>query len=372
MSHDRPPAAPPAEIVEPGSAQLDRFTHELRALGKVRIDQAALWRAFAAAFPHRPTGPAERALFAVALQALAQRDVVRLPPARGTRWDRAQKPPVPRSIDLVDPGDALAQAGAGDFDWRAYPWHQRLHWVSDMRALSRGQIHFLRRVHHGLVKGWFTRPAPIKYRSLQLTGDEKRLAQLAQTGLFAPGKLDFALLGCFPDHPPLAWEPIAATGGALLVFENAGAFMLARQLLGALARPPYQLLAYGSGRTLPAGLPHLLTIGRTITGIFYVGDLDPLGLDIAVDARERAEVLGLPAVRPAPGWHLALLDAAAALGHPDGWPNPKSHTASRSLDELLAFLPQAARLRARAVLTAGRRIPEEVMGPAEMSALLKR
>lgn len=365
---------PPCEIA-PTEAQVQRLLHALRAFGKTRIGQQALWRAFAEACPHRPGGPDERTLLLAALRALELRGALRLPSVRGRRWDRTQAPFVPRSVDVIaETGsrrDDRADSAAGDrASWRTFPWHPHLQWVSDMRSLSRAQVDFLHNVQRGLSRGWFQQLAPIKYRSLQLTGDEKRLARLATTQIFSSGRLDFELLACFPDHPPLAWEPIAPTGEALLIFENAGAFMLARQLLQTLDEPPYHLLAYGSGRTLPAGLPHLQTIGRSIATIHYVGDLDPLGLEIALLANERATRLGLPPVAPAPGWHTGMLDAAAELGHPEGWPSSKSHVVSRPLDELLAFLPEAARERANAVLVANHRIPEEVLGPGEMTALL--
>ena len=49
---------------------------------------------------------------------------------------------------------------------------------------------------HTLVEGWFEASEPLKYRSLQLTGDEKRLQKLCKCRLFGPGRLTLDMLGC--------------------------------------------------------------------------------------------------------------------------------------------------------------------------------
>jgi hypothetical protein len=49
--------------------------------------------------------------------------------------------------------------------------------------------------------GRFTEPTPLKYRSLELTGDDKRLQALAETTLFGPGWLTLELLGPFQRLP---------------------------------------------------------------------------------------------------------------------------------------------------------------------------
>src|SRR5262249_34473046 len=154
-------------------------------------------------FPHRTPGPAERRLLLDALRSIEARGSIRLPPERGKRWDRSIDPAVPSSVDIV-----RDQATPSSFSWRTFPWHQNLHWVVQCRNLSTQQVEFLRRVHDGLVSGMFLEPAPLKYRSLQLTGDEKMLASLATTSLFEPSRLTLDLLACLPDALPLAWEAV--------------------------------------------------------------------------------------------------------------------------------------------------------------------
>lgn len=62
----------------------------------------------------------------------------------------------------------------------------------------------------------------------------------------------------------------------------------------------------------------------------------------------------------------AMLTGAAAFGMPSGWP-----AAGRRLrDEAhLSFLPEDVRAEVSAMLSQGRRIPEEVLGPREVKEL---
>jgi len=258
---------------------VDEFERKLLAGTAVRIGAHELWRNLAHVFPHRNPGPAERRLLLDVLESIEARGRIRLPPERGMRWDRSMDPAVPTSVDVV-----RDRAAPSVFSWRAFPWHPNLHWVVQCRSLSAQQVEFLRRVHEGFVHGEFREPAPLKYRSLQLTGDEKKLASLATTSLFGPSRLTLDVLACLPDALPLAWEAVG-DGGRMLIFENAGPFSVARRVLAEMKARPYDLIAYGGGRSVLAALGHIKTIERSVESIHYVGDLDHAGLDIALLTR---------------------------------------------------------------------------------------
>ena len=341
--------------------RLDQFERGILTATSVRVGAQDLWRALARVFPHRTPGPAERRLLLDALRSIEARGSIRLPPEHGKRWDRSLDPAVPTSVDVVRDHSTPAR-----FPWRTFPWHPNLHWVVQCRNLSTQQVEFLRRVHDGFVNGIFSEPAPLKYRSLQLAGDEKMLASLATTSLFGPSRLTLDLLGCLPDALPLAWEAVG-DGGRMVIFENSGPFAVARRVLGDMKARPYDLIAYGGGRSVLAALGHIKTIQRSVESIHYVGDLDHAGLDIAWGARRSAKELGLPAVVPASELHRQMLSAAEAFGHPQGWPGQERYT-DADRRRILGFLSQEVRDRAEAVLRAGCRIPEEVLGPDELRA----
>jgi hypothetical protein len=110
---------------------------------------------------------------------------------------------------------------------------------------------------------------------------------------------------------------------------------------------------------------HIKSIERSVESIHYVGDLDHAGLDIAWSARRCAKELGLPDVAPASELHRQMLLAAKSFGHPQGWP-AQERFADADRDRILDLLPPDVRGQVNAVLKAGRRIPEEILGPDEL------
>jgi hypothetical protein len=345
--------------------QLDEFERCLLSGTAVRVAAQELWCALAQIFPHRAPGPAERRLLLEVLRSLEARGTIRIPPERGKRWDRSMDPSVPTSVDVI-----RDHATSSSFPWRTFPWHPRLHWVVQCRSLSAQQVEFLRRVHEGFVHGTFREPAPLKYRSLQLTGDEKMLASLATTSLFGESRLTLELLACLPEALPLAWEALGE-GGRMVIFENAGPFAVARRVLSELATRPYDLIAYGGGRSILAALGHIMTIERGVESIHYVGDLDHAGLDIAWRAQLCSKSLGLPTMEPATELHRQMLMAAKSFGHPLGWPADE-HFSPADRHRVLEVVRRDMRGPVEAMLKAGRRIPEEVLGPAELRTAWSR
>ncbi|MGH7618657.1 MAG: hypothetical protein ACREPM_15665, partial [Gemmatimonadaceae bacterium] len=225
-----------------------------------RIERPALWAAFATAFPGRPQGLEQRHWFLEALTTAAERGVIILPSVRGKRWDRTLTPFVPNSVDRVPEIEAPAPS-----TWKTEPWAPALAWVADLTTLDARDYAFLQRVQYGLVHGQFVEAAPFKYRSLELTGDEKRLGKLVTRQLFQPGRLTLALLNCLPEQLPIAWEAVdgrnATTPARALVFENHAAFTLALRTLRATPAPRYEIVAFGSGKA----------VGRSIGWLAHLG-----------------------------------------------------------------------------------------------------
>ena len=92
---------------------------------------------------------------------------------------------------------------------------------------------------------------------------------------------------------------------------------------------------------------------------------DHAGLDIAWGARSCAKELGLPAVVPSDELHRQMLLSAESFGHPQGWP-AQERFAENDRIRILDVLSPDVRGQVDAILKAGRRIPEEVLGPDEL------
>jgi hypothetical protein len=350
-------------INELDPARLEEFRSRLLAHPQARIDRASLWMYFAAAFPGRPQGAEERRWLLAALEQLAAHRVVRLPSKRGHLWDHSMGVSIPVSAEVIrEPTTPRPDT------WRHFPWHPQLSWVLDLRVLSAEQERFLFNVHDGLVNRSFAKMAPFKYRSLQLTGDEKQLARLMTTQLFGSGRLDLNLLGCLDDMLPMSWHGISSKP-IMLILENPGTFIVARRLLQSLTNPPYGMVGYGEGAALERSVPYLQTLERPINEIHYLGDLDRDGLRIVQAARKVAQEKGLPDLIPAPGLHVAMLNACELWGKPLGWPHESAVEGPLVQDEgLIEWLPEAARVQARKIIQAGHRIPEEILGPDELAS----
>lgn len=142
---------------------------------------------------------------------------------------------------------------------------------------------------------------PIKERSLQLFGDEKRLDVLADSALFRDGRLSLAQLRCEVVAEPLAWKrgPAEASAQPVIVLENAATWHSYARWNEATAQ--FSAVIYGGGNRFVDGVGFLAEIFHELGGprrVFYFGDLDPAGLRIPRRAAGRALGLGLPAVEP--------------------------------------------------------------------------
>lgn len=343
-------------------ADLERFATLVREAARARLRRSDLWAAFATAFPARPQGAEERRWFRAVLDAAAADGVLRLPAPTGLGWDRTQEPALPASATVV-----RGPLPRRDTTWRRFPWHPALAWVAELRTLTPDQAAFLHRVHDGLRVNRFEEKAPLKYRSLELTGHEKRLQALARTTLFGEGRLSLELLGCLPEWLPLAIERVGTRPVALVV-ENAGPFEVVSRVLRDIPNPPYGAVAFGDGGRVERSLPRLGTVIPDLVRIEYLGDLDWPGLRIARGASRVAAATGLPVVVPAQAAYSAMLKAAEHLGVPDGWAG-NSDKPPRNTNQLLTWVPVDVREQVRKILIAGHRLPEEVLGPKELRAL---
>lgn len=342
-------------------ARLQPFRDRLLSPARRVVRLEAVWSAFVDAYCDLPPGPERRRWLAAVLEELSQAGEIRLPVPHGKQWDRTSTVALPTAITMV----ALEEGVANKSDWRNYPWHPRLHWIFELRALMQDQVAFLKRVHAGLVAGWFDQPEYFKYRSLQLTGDEKRLEELHRGILFGPQRLTLDMLGCEPESLPLASEQFSSKP-TLLIFENAAPFMLARKVLIGCARPAFGRLAYGAGKQVLKAATYLPMVEPTIREIQYVGDLDAEGLSIAAELQRLSQTIP---VRPATRFHQAMLASAAQLESPNGWAlqGGREHVNSEGALHILA---SEIREQVAGMIRNGRRVPEEALSHAAMTRLL--
>lgn len=219
---------------------------------------------------------------------------------------------------------------------REFDWQRQLAFLRE----SRLNIPFteLRRLNDFLERATAERAiVPIKERSLQIFGDEKRLDVLADSALFRDERLDIKRdLRCEVVGEPLPWKrgPVGAAAQPIIVLENAATWHSycrwnAEQEL-------FSGVIYGCGNRFVDGVRYLDDIFADLGGqrrVFYFGDLDPQGLRIPQEASARAQSASLPAVEP----HLWSYRQLLALGSGRGQPwegEPPSTTQYDWLGEL--------------------------------------
>ena len=289
----------------------------LVAAGKVRIPLSELRLLWSAAAPRLVGDRLQTAALAAALTELRERGVLQLP---ATAWDMSTSPPLPRSVTVP-----LARQDDRRHPWTRFPWCSELGWVASLPTLTDARFNELVAINTWLARnrGDPTPMLPMRYRSAQVFGDEKRLETMARTALFGPGRLSMELLACQRIPPPLAAAKVGS-GPDVLVSENSDPYWMAIEALRTEAAHSVGLVVWGAGKSFPIQIP---TLNVDVAGhgpaqgtVWYWGDLDPDGLAIAVEAANVATIVGGPAIRPATRLWAAMADAPVQSAGSVDWP----------------------------------------------------
>lgn len=210
-------------------------------------------------------------------------------------WDHASLPPLPRWIRLVR--EEVTDTEKADL--RAYPWAPELRFLANIRPVV--SMDDLLKLQNFFANGGRERqPVPLKERSLQIFGDEKRLDALFRgSSLFADGRLTLESLRCFVVPEPLAWERGPSSDGPIMVIENAATWH--SYCHWNRERRFFSTVVYGCGNQFMYSVSYIGEILRVLDDqhtIRYFGDLDPQGLRIPRLANAKAVALGLPPIEP--------------------------------------------------------------------------
>ena len=341
----------PSVIVQ--AAEIAAFASALHGLETVQVELRTLWTLWAAAAP-RLVGQADQVeALAVALEALAADGVITLP---RTAWDKATVPPLPRWVRCPD-----AARPARARPWTGFPWRSEMGWAASVKDLSPERFADLTAVNDWLVRtsGSAVPLVPVRYRSAEVFGDEKRLDGLVRTTLFGPGRLSFELLRCARIPAPL---PAAAVGPGpdVLVVENSDPYWAAVEALSQLSGHPVGIVAWGSGRVFPTQMTALTVDlagrGPVLGTVWYWGDYDPLGVTMAIEAAAAGSALGI-SVRPPEYLWVAMADRPIQEAGSVPW--PADHGAD--------WLGAATSDRLSAIRAAEGRVAQESVPPAALT-----
>jgi len=239
---------------------------------------------------------------------------------------------------------------------REFDWIPSMSFVRDARM----SVPFVElvRLNNFIKEGGTERElVPIKERSLEIFGEEKRMDSLVASALFRPGRLDANRdLRCEMIGVPLAWKrgPSDAASQPVIAIENAATWhSFCRWNAG---QSVFSAVVYGDGNRFVEGIRYLTDLFEELGGqrrVFYFGDLDLQGLVIPQEAASRARSLGLPPIEAHLWSYRHLLALGSGLGQP--WEGePPSPT-------LCDWLGECAE-QAKQLFSAGHRLAQEHVG----------
>ncbi|MGI5215096.1 Wadjet anti-phage system protein JetD domain-containing protein [Plantactinospora sp. CA-290183] len=156
-------------------------------------------------------------------------------------------------------------------------------------------------------------PVAREERSLKVFGDEKTLARIESSSIFAPDRLQPSDLAYEQPTAPLRAARLADCSD-LLVIENQSTFDSAWRALHRTPGP-FAAVAFGNGWEAAQPDPIVkiadhLQLRAAPERIFYVGDLDIAGLDIPQTLAASLTTLGHPTPQPLTHAYGAMLQAA--------------------------------------------------------------
>lgn len=269
---------------------MNDFLERLRAEVNKRVPLERLQRHFYEAFPEVQVSPDRGARLLEALRGLESAGHVALP-AKGS-WETLGAPPLPKWVAVVTTQNSTPERR----DFSAVAWVPDLGWWTDLKS---GQLATLERINEFLLRrrGSFAL-VPIKERSLEIFGDEKKLDSMCDGDALFGGRLPLAAIGCFRVPLPLPYRQANAPGRPVLVVENHNSFWSFGEWNHTVKK--YAAVVYGSGETFRNTGRALGQVLREVQGVgaLYLGDLDTKGVRMPI-AFNAASMDGEPRVAPA-------------------------------------------------------------------------
>lgn len=245
-------------------------------------------------------------------------------------------------------------ASSSPFDAAAVAWAPELEFVPATRLQVAAED--LLKLNAFLLQGSRERlMVPVKERSLQIFGDEKRLDALRGTTLFRAGRLTLEALRCFVATEPLGWKRGPTAAEPVLVVENAATFDSYARWNAQSAQ--FSAIVYGGGNRFADSILRMTDIFTELGGprrVLYFGDLDPAGIRIPRRASNIAQQAGLPPVEPDVQSFRWLL----ATGQTDV---PLPEATGELDDEDRRWLGELSE-QVEALLNTGRRLAQEHIG----------
>jgi hypothetical protein len=328
-----------------------RFFQKLDDGRRMRLPIAEAWRVYQKLYPKLSISTEARTRLADLLADLVQQGRIRFPQGKKS-WDFGTKPPLPHWVEILRQKTPDIKPGMHEI-----AWPPELMFAANLK--SKAHLDVLLRIREWLARGGRSaQPVPLKERSAEILGDEKRLDQLLKTDLFSPGALTLQTLHCYSVYPDLIWERGATQAASILILENSNTY---HSFCGwNSGSGEYAACVYGHGFMIHhtcKELERVLSETNPAAEIHYFGDLDAQGLRIPTELSRLLNERGLPKAKPAETWYDLLLDRFLEARSSIRKRPPGNWTASD-----LKWLPTDMQARVKNVFELGYRVPQELVG----------
>ena len=343
-------------VSEAEQALDDALAAAVTAAGRAGASLEDLWHAAFAVEPELASSVDRRSRLLASLERLALAGRVRAWPTRRASFERSSLPKLPSVVRAPAPA--------------AREWPLRTPLPAELRPELAGARNLDRiradEVATLVAVNKFLRdfdpnrpPVPVRERSLEVFGDEKRLDALRTQRLYTIGVLSDELLHCFEVHPPFVFQRVSDSPTALIL-ENHHTYDSACRVLKV---DPHGVgvVAYGAGRAFCASVTYLADMSPAVKQAYYFGDLDSAGLSIPANAHLVAQSVGVAPVVPAVALYRALLTSPHRR---PGSVIPEAVTAG-----LVAWLPKELQDETSKLLASGHWLPQEAVGLEVLTTL---
>lgn len=260
--------------------EVDEYLSSLRKTAKKRIAFDALLELFLERFPHLLEDPDRTTHLFSMLEQLDADGHLQQPSVNSkSAWFLSCNSGCPKWVTLTsDEGaasDSLRRLASETM------WVKELHFAPELRLGKHIELaltinEFLKQRKGNMMM------VPLRERSLQIFGDEKRLDSLVKKSSLFSGRMPLSDIGAFEVEPPLSITKYGGSGQAILVVENYHSFWsLCRWNEQSLE---YRAIVYGAGNSILKS-KHLLKnliMDLEVPTIEYLGDLDEAGFRIAI------------------------------------------------------------------------------------------
>jgi hypothetical protein len=328
-----------------------RLIQALKQTGRRRIPLDQLRKEFAAACPELAEQADRRSRLAQLLESAAASGEIVLPVGKRS-WDRTGGMPLPGFIVLAGPAPPRIPAVAP-----GYSWHPLLGFAASER--NRLRLEAARHINEWLKSDPdLSLNVPIKERSLEIFGDEKRLDRLRAGSDHLFGRLSLLSLGCRICPIPLPFEagPASALGKPILIVENNDtwvSFSMWNRLAARLSAVAYA----GGGHAKSLAYDETFIdelVGRfQAETLYYFGDIDPAGLRIGSQAAQRRALRHALPLQPAASLYTWLVEY--------GKRTPLEGS-EHVTDQDIGWLPSDLRGPVTALFASRQRVPQESLG----------